>query len=71
MPRMKFGSDTMLNTIIISNAMRYTMLCMLEWMRKEKHRIGTLITWGLHGSALSAYIHGGGYIFIMYKSVVQ
>ena len=44
---------------IITNEMRYTMLCMLEWMRKEKHRIGTLKTRGLHGSTLSAYIHGG------------
>ena len=42
-PRTKFGSDTMLN---ISNAMWYTMLCMLEWMQKEKHRIGTLWTRG-------------------------
>ena len=43
MPRMKFGSDTMLNmNIIISNVMCYTMLCMLEWMRKRKYRIGTL-----------------------------
>ena len=33
------GSDTMLN---ISNGMCYTILCMLEWMRKRKHRIGTL-----------------------------
>ena len=32
MPRTKFGSDTMLNIIIISNVMCYTMLCMLEWM---------------------------------------
>ena len=37
MPRTKFGSDTMLNIIIISNVMYYTMLCMLEWMRKGKH----------------------------------
>ena len=43
----------------ISNGMCYTMLCMLEWMRKEKHRIGTLWTRGLRGSALTAYIHGG------------
>ena len=57
MPRTEFGSDTMLNVnIIISNAMCcYTMLCMLEWMRKRKHRIGTentRVTWfsldGLH-----------------------
>ena len=39
MPRTKFGSDTMLN---ISNVMCYTMLNMLEWMWKEKHRIRTL-----------------------------
>ena len=39
MPRMKFGSDTMLN---ISNGMCDTMLCMLDWMQKEKHKIGTL-----------------------------
>ena len=44
---------------IISNVMGYTMLCMLEWMRKGKHRIGTLRTRGLRGSALTAYIHGG------------
>ena len=35
------------------------MLCMLEWMRKRKHRRGTLRTRGLRGSALTAYIHGG------------
>ena len=35
------------------------MLCMLEWMRKGKHRIGTLRTRELRGSALTAYIHGG------------
>ena len=58
MPKTKFGSDTMLN-IIISNAMCYTMLCMLEWMWKGKYRIGTPRTQGLHGSALTAYIHGG------------
>ena len=45
--------------IIISNVICYTILCMLKWMRKEKHRIGTLRTRGLYGSALSAYIHGG------------
>ena len=27
--------------IIISNAICYTMLCMLEWMQNKKHRIGT------------------------------
>ena len=43
----------------ISNEMWYTMLCMLEWMRKRKHRIGALWTRGLRGSALTAYIHGG------------
>ena len=43
----------------ISNVMCYTMLCMLEWMRKRKHRIGTLRTRELRGSALTAYIHGG------------
>ena len=52
--------SNMLNKIInISNAMYYTMLCMLEWMRKGKHRIGTPRTRGLHGSALTAYIHEG------------
>ena len=56
MPRTKFGSDTMLKVIIISNVMCYTMLRMLEWMRKEKHRIGTLKTRGLCGLALMAYI---------------
>ena len=48
MPRTKFGSDTMLNINIINSAMCYTMLCMLEWMRKRKHRIGTentRVTW--------------------------
>ena len=49
MPRTEFGSDTMLNVnIIISSAMCYTMLYMLEWMRKGKHRIGTentRVTW--------------------------
>ena len=44
---------------IISNAMCYTMLCMLEWTRKGKHRIGTPRTRDLRGSALMAYIHGG------------
>ena len=43
----------------ISNAMCYIMLCMLEWMRKMKHRIGTLRTRELRGSTLTAYIHGG------------
>ena len=55
--------------IIISNAMCYTMLSMLEWMRKGKYRIGTPRIQGLRGSALTAYIHGEilkGYIFIMY-----
>ena len=42
-----------------SNAMCYTMLCILEWMRNRKHRIGTPWTRGLRGSALTAYIHGG------------
>ena len=59
MPRTKFDSDIMLNIITIINAMYYTMLYMLEWMRKEKYRIGTLRTQELRGSALSAYIHGG------------
>ena len=45
--------------IIISNAMCYIILCMLEWMRKGKHRIGTLRTWRLRDLALTAYIHGG------------
>ena len=58
MPRTKFGSDTMLNKII-SNAMCYTMLYMLEWMWKEKHRIGIPRTQELRGSALMGYIHGG------------
>ena len=31
-----------LNENIISNVMCYTMLYMLEWMRKRKYRIGTL-----------------------------
>ena len=39
--------------------MCYTILCMLEWMRKGKHRIGTLRTQGLRGLDLTAYIHGG------------
>ena len=57
MPRTKFGSDTMLNIIIISNAMCYAMLCMLEWMQKGKYRIGILRTQMLRGSALIAYIY--------------
>ena len=44
---------------IISNAMRYTMLYMLEWMQKGKYKIGILRTQGLHGSTLSTYIHEG------------
>ena len=56
----KFPIWYMLNIInIISNGMCYTMLCMLECMRKGKHRKGTLRTRGLRDSALSAYIHGG------------
>ena len=35
------------------------MLYMLEWMWKGKYRIETQRTRELHGSALSAYIHGG------------
>ena len=31
-----------LQMLNISNGMCYTMLCILEWMRKRKHRIGTL-----------------------------
>ena len=47
----------MLNIIIIiNNVMCYTMLCMLEWMREGKHRIRTLRTQELRGSALTAYI---------------
>ena len=42
---------------IISNVMRYTMLYMLEWMRKGKYKIGILRTRELRGSVLSAYIH--------------
>ena len=49
----------LLNIIIISNVICYTMLCMLEWIRKGKHRIGTPRTRGLRGSTLTAYIHGG------------
>ena len=47
------------DVIIISNAMCYTMLCMLEWMRKEMYRTGTPRTRGLRDSALTAYIHEG------------
>ena len=37
------GSDFFtLDMLNISNGMCYTMYCMLEWMRKRKHRIGTL-----------------------------
>ena len=49
----------LLNIIIISNAMCYTILCMLEWMRKGKYRVGTLRTQELRGLALTAYIHEG------------
>ena len=53
---------------IISNAMCYTILYMLEWMRKGKYKIGTLRTRELCGSALLAYIYRGSlkrYIFIV------
>ena len=43
---------------ISSNAMCYTILYMLEWMRKGKHKIGTMRTQELRNLALSAYIHG-------------
>ena len=46
----------MLNILV---AMCYTMLYMLEWMWKGKHRIRTSRTQGLRGLALLAYIHGG------------
>ena len=39
--------------------MCYSMLCMLELMRKGKYRVGTLRTQESHGSALTAYIHEG------------
>ena len=56
----RMDSPIVLINIIISNdGMCYTMLCMLEWMRKGKHRIGTSRIQGLRGSALTAYIHGG------------
>ena len=74
MPRTNFGSDTMLNINIISNAMCYTMLCMLEWMRKGKHRIGIPRTQRLRGSDLMAYVDGGIPLkatSLLYKSVVQ
>ena len=47
------------NVKYISNVMWYIMLYMLEKMRKEKHKIGTLRIRGLRGSALLAYIHEG------------
>ena len=50
MPRRKFGSDTMLN-ILVMVVLCYTMLYMLKWMWKGKHRIWILRTWGLRGSA--------------------
>ena len=70
MPRTKFGSDTMLEIFVwcqersfgsdtmlnISIEMCYTMLCMLEWMRKRKYRRGILRTRGLRGSALTARV---------------
>ena len=43
----------------ISNGMCYIMLYMLEWIWKEKYRIGTPRTQGLRGYALMAYIYGG------------
>ena len=51
------------------------MLCMLEWMRKGKRRIGTPRTQGFTWFNLDG-LHPlrnplRGYIFIMYKSVVQ
>ena len=54
-----FSSFMALVKYIISNAMCYTMLYMLEWMRKGKHKIGTSRTQELCGPALLAYIHGG------------
>ena len=50
--------------------MCYIMLCMLEWMRKRKHRGGTLRTQGLRGSALrptSTEESLKGYIFIVWE----
>ena len=52
----------------ISNVMCYIILCMLEWMQKEKHRGGTLRTQGLRGLALrptSTEESLKGYIFII------
>ena len=39
--------------------MCYTMLCMLVWMWKGKHKIETPRTQELRGSALTAYIYEG------------
>ena len=58
----------------MSNAMYYTMLYMLECMRKGKHRIRTPRTRGLHGSALSTYIHEENPLratSLLSKSIVQ
>ena len=43
----------------ISDAICYTMLYMLEWMQKEKYKIGTPRTRELHGSTLLTYAHEG------------
>ena len=58
---------------IISNVMCYTMLCMLKWMQKEKHRIGTehesYVVQPCRPTSTEESLKG--YIFIMYKNVVQ
>ena len=59
---------------IISNVMCYIMLCILEWMRKGKHRIGieiTKVTWfsldGLHPWRNPLRVTS----LLYYRSVVQ
>ena len=61
---------SVINVKNISNVMCYNMLCMLEQMRKRKHRGGTLRTQGLRGSALrptSTEEFLKGYIFIVWE----
>ena len=51
--------------------MCYTMLYMLELMRKRKYRIGIPRTWGLYGSTLLAYIHEWLYMQLYLRLLVQ
>ena len=68
-----YGFFETVKRIISNNAMCYTMLCMLDRMRKEKHRIrteNTRVTWfsliGLHPRRTPLRVTS-----LLYKSVVQ